>query len=161
MRARIFGLLEGTIDTPAERWLRGSIQTLIVLNVAAVVIETVEPIGLRYATLFRRFEILSVALFTVEYLARLFACTLDPRYHSAVTGRLRFAVTPMALVDLLAILPAYLPMIGIDLRMMRVLRLMRIFASSRSAVTPGQFSGSLRHSETPPEKWESLCSLPR
>lgn len=78
--------------------------------------------GLRY------FEVFSVAVFTVEYLARLWVCTLDPRYGGAVRGRLRYARTPLAVIDLLAILPFYLPFfVAMDLRYLRALRLFRLF----------------------------------
>ena len=128
MREHIYSLLEGPAEGRAELWVRLGIQVLIILNVAAVILETVGPIGSRYAEFFVQFELLSVALFTIEYAARLFSCTADPRYRSPVIGRLRFAATPLAVVDLLAILPAYLPLlVGIDLRAIRVLRLFRVF----------------------------------
>jgi hypothetical protein len=39
---------------------------------------------------------------TVEYLGRLWSCTVRPKYAHPVTGRLRFALTPMEVIDLLA-----------------------------------------------------------
>jgi voltage-gated potassium channel len=66
-------------------------------------------------------------VFTVEYLLRILSCTNDPRYRRPILGRLRWAITPYALIDLLAILPAYLPMVGVDLRSLRAIRLMRVF----------------------------------
>jgi voltage-gated potassium channel len=41
--------------------------------------------------------------------------------------------TPMALIDLMAVLPAYLPMLGLDLRFVRALRLLRIFRAAKLA----------------------------
>jgi hypothetical protein len=51
------------------------IMGLIFLNVAAVVLETVDWIYLRYASLFDVFNIFSVAVFTVEYTLRVWSCT--------------------------------------------------------------------------------------
>ena len=52
---------------------------------------------------------------------------MDPRYKDPVRGRLRFLVTPMALVDLMAVLPFYLPFLFPDMRFMRAMRLFRLF----------------------------------
>ena len=54
-------------------------------------------------------------------------CTADPRYSHPISGRLRFAGSWHAVVDLLAILPFYLPMfLPIDLRVLRALRFFRL-----------------------------------
>jgi len=103
------------------------IMTLILLNVIAVILETVESIAVKYSTLLHAFDTFSVAVFTVEYLVRIWACTTDPRYADPLVGRARFAMRPMILIDLLAILPFYLPaFIPMDLRAMRVLRMFRL-----------------------------------
>jgi len=127
-RARLFEILEATTGDAASRAVSILILALISLNVIAVVLETVGSLSTPYASVFRAFEIVSVAVFTVEYVLRLWSCTTDERFKRSVTGRLRFAFTPMAIVDLLAILPFYLPMvIGLDLRFIRALRLFRLF----------------------------------
>ena len=84
------------------------IMSLISLNVAALILGTVEEIHQVAPQAFRIFEITSIAVFTVEYLLRVWSCTADPRYSNPVSGRLRFAVSPLVLIDLLAILPFYL-----------------------------------------------------
>jgi voltage-gated potassium channel len=68
-----------------------------------------------------------VAVFSLEYILRVWSCTENPRFKSPVLGRLRFMLTPMALVDLLAVLPFYLPFASADLRFMRAMRLFRLF----------------------------------
>jgi voltage-gated potassium channel len=100
---------------------------LIALNIVLLALETVRDLEERYGAVFFAFEAASVAVFTAEYLLRLWSCTVNPRFASPVWGRVRYALTPMALVDLLAILPFYLPKSGMDLRVLRALRLMRIF----------------------------------
>lgn len=99
---------------------------LIMLNVVAVVVGSVEHIQSRFASALDVFEFLSVAVFTAEYFARLWSCASDPRYSSGVRGRLRYFLTPMAIVDLVAILPFYLTVFALDLRAVRLLRLLRI-----------------------------------
>ncbi|MDH7569498.1 MAG: ion transporter [Armatimonadota bacterium] len=106
--------------------LRAFLMALILLNVLAVALETVEGLHARYGGLFDAFELFSVIVFTVEYLLRLWVCVCEPRFRHPLWGRLRFALTPMALVDLAAILPFYLPMVVSDLRFLRVARLFRL-----------------------------------
>jgi voltage-gated potassium channel len=74
------------------------------------------------------FEVVSVFIFTVEYILRLWTCVEQDAFSTPLKGRIKFMFTPLAVVDLLAILPFYLPMfITLDLRFLRILRLFRIF----------------------------------
>jgi voltage-gated potassium channel len=101
---------------------------LICLNVLAVILETVDSLYDPYSALFWAFEIFSVAVFSIEYLARLWVCNLDEKYRDPVKGRISYILSPLAIVDLLSIAPFYLPMvISIDLRFLRMLRLFRLF----------------------------------
>ncbi len=129
VKERIYEILEAT--QPADRVSRsvqGFIIVLIVLNVGAVVFATVDSIYQPYQRYFQAFELFSVIVFTIEYLLRVWVCTEDPEYNRPLVGRLRFMVTPGALIDLLAILPFYLPKTGVfDFRTLRALRLFRLF----------------------------------
>ena len=138
LKSRILGILEpGDEDS---RYFDPFIIGLIFLNVAAVVLETVDWINLRYAALFNAFEIFSVAVFTVEYTLRVWSCTANPDFKDPVRGRLRFMVTPLALIDLMAVLPFYLPFVFADLRIMRALRLFRLLRVLKLA----RYSDSLK-----------------
>ncbi|KKO18592.1 MAG: hypothetical protein BROFUL_02709 [Candidatus Brocadia fulgida] len=81
-----------------------SLTTLILLNVLAVILETVESIATQYRVFFTAFDVFSIGVFTIEYLLRLWTCTADARFRGAVKGRARFTVTPFSLIDLMAIL---------------------------------------------------------
>jgi voltage-gated potassium channel len=82
----------------------------------------------RFGSIFHALEVVSVAVFTIEYLLRLWIAPLDARYAKPFTGRLRYALSLMAMIDLLAILPAFLPLIfTVDLRIVRFLRVFRLF----------------------------------
>lgn len=108
---------------------------LILANVAAAVAETVATLSARYGGLFRGFEIFSIAIFTIEYAARLWVCTehISLKNHGPLKARLRFAVGPFAVIDLLAILPFYLALLlpVVDLRVLRIFRLLRLFKLAR------------------------------
>ncbi len=120
------------------------ILSLIFLNVVAVVLDSVSSIETSFGGVLKGFEVFSVAVFTVEYCLRLWSCVTDPRYSNPVAGRLRFALTPLAIIDLLAVAPFYvalmLPSFGVDLRFMRVVRLMRLFRIAKV----GRYSSALK-----------------
>lgn len=125
-RKQVHQLLSGDTANKASRVITVFLVGLIILNVLAVIIESVEGIYSANQPLFDTFEWFSVSVFTLEYVLRLWACTSLPAYSHPVFGRLRFAFTPMALVDLFAVLPSLLALGGIDLRALRVIRLARI-----------------------------------
>lgn len=127
IRKRIWEILEAAEEgDTASRCFDVFILSLIFLNVAAVILVSVESLEKSYEAHFYLFEVFSVVVFSCEYLARVWSCATDARYKRAVLGRLRFALTPMAIIDLLAVLPFFIGLIGIDLRFMRALRLFRI-----------------------------------
>lgn len=100
---------------------------LIFLNLIAVALETVDSLFELYFFWFRAFDLFSVTVFTVEYILRVWSCTVKESYRHPLWGRLRFMVTPLALIDLLAILPFYLPLLSPQMRVGRALRLFRLF----------------------------------
>jgi voltage-gated potassium channel len=102
------------------------IQCLIIINLLAVMLESVSHLHKNYGPFFYWLEVVSVAIFTVEYLARVWSAafgTVQP-----VKNRLKFIFSFLGLIDLLAILPFYLPfLISFDLRFLRIMRLVRLF----------------------------------
>src|SRR5687767_10553793 len=115
-------------ESKADKAINIFIITLIVLNVIAVMMETVHPLYDDHRELFDTFDLISVIIFTIEYVLRVWSCTHDPRYKGSIKGRLKYMLTPGALIDLIAFLPYYLQaIIGFDLRILRILRLMRFF----------------------------------
>lgn len=102
------------------------IMSLIVLSVAGVILESVDSMRSAYGTALHAFEFVAVVVFTVEYVGRIWTCTLAEPYDKSLSGRLKWSMTPLAIIDLLAILPFYLPFLGVDARFLRLFRLMRI-----------------------------------
>lgn len=124
-----YRLLEG----PAEGYLPRQIIIaflfiLISLSVVIVFLETESWVYARYGDTLWAITLFCVAIFSVEYILRLWVCTLNPAYSDPVRGRLRYMVTPLALFDLLAILPFYIPLVlPMDLLVLRIFRLTRVF----------------------------------
>lgn len=135
LRQTVFQLLDDEEwSHPASRWLYRGLVFLIVLSVVAAVLETVADIRQRWEFWLLAIEIVCVGLFTLEYMARVWVAVEDRagRYEHPLWGRLRYMATPMAIVDLLAILPTYLAFIlpG-DFLLLRTLRILRILKITR------------------------------
>lgn len=129
-KARVFEILtDPPDDDRLGNYISGAILILIAVNVLVCILETVESLGQAWGAFFYYFELGSVAVFSVEYLLRLWSCTSSPAYQGVLTGRWRLVRRPLYLVDLLAILPLYLQAFlpGLDLRFVRALRLFRLF----------------------------------
>ncbi|QQR71037.1 MAG: ion transporter [Methanolinea sp.] len=106
----------------------GFIVAVIVLSIFVIMLESIRSVSLGFAYFFIVFELISIGIFTIEYILRLWSCTSNPAYERPATGRLRYALTPLAVIDLLAILPFFVPfLLPFDLRFIRVIRLARIF----------------------------------
>lgn len=132
-RRRVFLTLERSerADT-LGRIVDMALIALIAINIGAVILETIEPVYQRHHTLFRIIEVVSVLVFTIEYILRLWAAVENEDYRDRRNPRWRYSCSPMAVIDLLAILPFYLAfLIPIDLRFLRMLRLLRVLKLTR------------------------------
>lgn len=135
LRRRVFEIIEvGHGDSRASRIFDGAIVALILLNIAAFVAETVPSLSDAYDPFFNFFEILSVAIFSLEYGLRLRTAVEVPflKRLPPWKARLKLALRPALLIDLAAILPFFLgTLLNVDLRVLRALRLLRFFKLSR------------------------------
>jgi len=134
LQNRIWEILENTKDDDQNGRIDDYfLLILIILNVIAMIIGSVNSIQEKYSLEFYYFELISIIIFTIEYILRLWVCICDKKYQKGLSGRVRYALTPMALIDLLAILPFYLPFTGLDLRAIRIFRLLQFFRIAKSA----------------------------
>lgn len=141
LKRRVWEILDiAKPNDVASKVFNTFILTLIFLNVIAVILSTVKPIEESYERLFYWFEVFSVTVFSLEYLARIWACAALKEYSNPIWGRLRFAFKPMSLIDLLAVLPFFLTFVQTDLRFIRILRLFRIFRVAKLV----RYSSSIR-----------------
>jgi len=103
-------------DTPAGKYFDLFIQGLIVLSLASFSIETLPDISSQTIQWLKYFEIVSVSIFTVEYLLRILVADKKTDYIFSFYG----------IIDIVAILPFYVST-GVDLRSIRIFRLFRLF----------------------------------
>lgn len=102
---------------------------LIIIAVAAAILETEPVISQGHELLFDDFEVAVASIFAVEYAARIWVVVENPRFAGYRFPRLRYIVTPIAIIDLLAIVPAFFAFGGgssLVLRFFRILRMLRL-----------------------------------
>ncbi|GAB5388609.1 MAG: cyclic nucleotide-gated ion channel [Alphaproteobacteria bacterium] len=145
LRRKLFLALEATPGSGhRQAWLSQIIVLAIGLSVIGLILSTVDSIEAEYGYWLDLLERGAVILFGFEYLARLWVAPEhhDPRFHHPFLGRLRWMLTPMALIDLAAILPptSVIKSEGGDwlfLRLLRLARLLKITRYSRALATLG------------------------
>lgn len=110
------------------------ITCLILINVAAFIASTSPHLLHEHKVLLENIEIISSLVFTIEYVLRLWVCTVDRRYSHPLWGRLRYGLTPLSIIDLISILPFYALLLFPNLsfvNLIRLLRLLRLLKMSR------------------------------
>ncbi len=133
MRQQLFELLEAHEKSkPLARAIDLGLIALITVNIISVILESVDSIAESYGDVFYYVELISVIIFSVEYIARVWISVDMEKFKDSKYPRLAYMCSPIALIDLVAILPFYLTIFfAMDLRFLRVLRLLRIFKLTR------------------------------
>jgi voltage-gated potassium channel len=135
LRRRIYEIIEdGRGEHHLSRWFDRFIVTLILANVTAFCLETVPSIHASWGHWLWMFETFCILAFTVEYALRIWTAVEVPFLSRLppLRARLTWAKRPFLVIDLLAILPFYLgSLIGIDLTVLRVVRLLRFLKLTR------------------------------
>jgi voltage-gated potassium channel len=127
IRQRIYEVLEkseeeGKKNKKSYTVFNTALTVLICLNIIAVIVASIDDIYDKYKQLFNYFEYISIAIFTIEYLLRIWTASCQ-----SPKPKIPYFCSFYGIVDLLAILPFYLPFVfGIDLRILRVFRLFRV-----------------------------------
>lgn len=132
---RILEILEsGQKGDRTSRVCDTLIALLVVINIIAVTLESVSDFSVKYADQFYAIEFFSVVIFSIEYLTRLWASAAKNTAGDKIFGssRLGYMLSFSGVIDLVSILPFYLQALfpGLDLRVLRTLRLLRIFKLS-------------------------------
>jgi len=109
-----------------------SLTILILLSILAIILESVQSIGDQHQKGFYGFEVFSILIFTIEYLIRIWCVPAGYPAQSFARGRLRYMTSFHGVIDLCAMLPFYLYGVfpGLDLRFMRVVRILRFLKLS-------------------------------
>ena len=124
---KLYHVLE---DTGYGSWLSKLDQLLlsilIVLDISSFILETSSQLNQEYHWFFKDVAIFSTIVFTIEYGLRIWLCTIKRQFRHPVWGRLRYAITPMAIIDFISTFPFYLLLFRHDLAFLKTLRLLRL-----------------------------------
>ncbi len=116
---------EDTKKCTVQNFINRFLYILIIANVIAMIIQTIHSFQ-PYKEYFRIFENISLVIFSIEYLLRLWTYPFHKKYKNLVS----FILSPVMVFDALVILPhiinLFIPNI-LDLRILRILRIFRIF----------------------------------
>lgn len=135
LQRRVMEVLDrGKVDDRVSRFVDNFLALLIIANVVAISLESVNSLAVQYKTIFIWFEYMSTSIFSAEYVLRLWsnAARSESKYNSATGRRLEYVLSFNGLVDLIAILPSLISIFvgDLDLRWVRVVRLMRLLKIS-------------------------------
>ena len=125
-------------------WLRRALIGLVLVSVASIVLETVPDLAAAYGAWFSGIEESAVAIFSAEYLIRLWSAPEQTTIagQTSWNARLAFATSTPAIIDLVSVLPALASLLfGTKLKILLLLRLLRFFKLAR--YSPGMRSLAL------------------
>jgi len=135
IQRRIFEILDGAVVDRASKACEIFIATLVVANVLAIILESMHDLHEAYSAYFHMFDLVSVVVFSIEYVLRVWS--YGQKYAqeagSSWRGRKEYLFSVFGMVDFFSTVPFYLQLIfpGADLRVLRMFRLLRIFKLSR------------------------------
>jgi len=142
LRRRLYDILEhGAVAGRAGRVVARLIVLLIVVNLAAVTLESVPSVQARYGALFAAIEAVSLVVFTIEYALRVWVAGEQGlhRHEGEWRARWRYTASAAGIVDLLAVLPFWFAFaVPADLRVVLVFRMVRFLKLAR--YSPGMRS---------------------
>jgi len=132
IRKRVYEILEPARDGDAGSLAFDIFITIVIfLNIMVMILMTVKEIREYYfyfSVLLVLLAASTLIIFVAEYILRIWSCTANEEYSNPIFGRLKWALTPYALIDLIVILPYFLLLFtGIDITGIVVLRVFRLF----------------------------------
>ena len=141
-------LSKGNVADKPSQYVDMILFILIVLNIAAVCLESVKHIGNEYKVAFNAFEFFSVIIFSIEYVLRVWSAPArnDLGESPNIIKRMKYIFSFTGLIDFLSIAPSILPYFfgGLDLRWLRVLRLLRLLKISNYSSALEDFFSAIK-----------------
>ena len=136
IQRRVFEVLDGAVMDRTSKIVEIFIASLVVANVVAIILESVQSLHDQYEQFFHVFDTFSVIVFSIEYVLRVWSYGrkyLGTEPGLAWKGRKEYLFSMFGLVDFFSTVPFYLQLLlpGTDLRVLRMFRLLRIFKLSR------------------------------
>jgi voltage-gated potassium channel len=135
IKRHVYDTLEGSIYNKASRICEVFIAFVVVANVFAIILESVHSLHEEYEHIFHIFDLVSVMIFSAEYILRVwsYGVKYSKENGGAWRGRKEYIFSFYGFIDFFGTMPFYAQLLfpGLDLRVLRIFRLMRIFKLSR------------------------------
>jgi voltage-gated potassium channel len=135
LRRRVYDALEhGPIGERRIRFVSRLLIVLIVINLAAVTLESVPRYEQEYAREFLLVEVVSLLVFTAEYVLRVWVAVDHAPYRhlSPIRARLKFITSASGIIDLVSVLPFWFAfMVPSELRVILIFRIVRFLKLAR------------------------------
>ena len=126
-KQRLYEIIEkDSSDSIANKIFNYSLVGLILLNVLVLICETIPEVNNHYFHYFHYFDFISVIIFTIEYIARIYISALTHPASSKIKSAYKYIFSGYGIIDLISVLPFFIPfIIHTDLRFVKILRLTR------------------------------------
>ena len=147
--------IPGNLQGGFDKW----ISILIIANLFSLIFENVPGIYEPYKPWFEFFDLFSIAIFTVEYMLRLYLSAEDAAFQGKASSRLAYVFSPFAIIDALAIVPFYLVRVfglSIDLHVLKALRILRLLKIFRIVIPAYHEFAELNRGRTLRQKIHAL-----
>jgi len=132
LRQQIYRLIADDEQSKSRTWTKSIIAFLIVFSLGLAIVAT-EPVVMKdHLELVRKLDLAIALIFLVEFAARVWISPLTGKFEKGIKGKIRYVLTPLALLDIIAILPALIGLITPEFYLLRIFRLARISRLGRS-----------------------------
>lgn len=128
LKRKVYETIEYTGEPFTINWIYDFLLiVMVLLNAAAIMIESIDEAYVLYYEKLITFEVISVAFFAADYFLRLWSITENSRFHHPLKGRLKYMISPMAIIDLLAFFPYFIAMYAHDYEYVKFFAILRFF----------------------------------
>lgn len=135
LRAQVFALFNTTPHSHnVNKYIDNVVILAVLVSVVCIVLETVQEVNQVWSAEFHILDLITVCIFSIEYVLRVYSCCELQEYEKPFKGRLKYMTSASALVDLIAVCPFYIDIFlakSLDLRFLRIFRLTRLLKLTR------------------------------
>jgi len=135
LRAQVFALFNTTPHSHnVNKYIDSVVILAVLVSVVCIVLETVQEVNQVWSAEFHILDLITVFIFSVEYVLRVYSCCELEEFQKPFKGRLKYMTSASALVDLIAVCPFYIDIFlskSLDLRFLRIFRLTRLLKLTR------------------------------
>lgn len=128
LKRKVFQIIEYTGKPFSLNWIYDFVLIfMVLLNALAIIIESMAEIFAVYRKQLIVFELISIMFFALDYFLRLWCITENSKYNHPLKGRLKYMITPMAIIDLMAFMPYIASIYADNFQYVKFFSILRFF----------------------------------